>query len=103
MGVPEITAQDAMKHLSAKTADFVDIRKPGDYESGHIPGAISLGDHNIEKFLKTADKTRPLIVNCYRGNSSQGATAYLLEQGFRDVYSLQGGFEGWRGVGPVEA
>jgi thiosulfate sulfurtransferase len=102
MGVPEISVQDALKRLQAKTADFVDVRDPKDYGSGHIPGAKHLGDQNIQEFIKTADKSRPLIVNCYRGNSSQGATAFLLDQGFKEVRSLKGGFEGWRGTGMIE-
>jgi thiosulfate sulfurtransferase len=27
----------------------------------------------------------------------------LLQQGFEEVYSLQGGFEAWRSVAPIEA
>jgi len=34
-------------------------------------------------------------VVCYHGISSQSAAAYLAEQGFRDTYSLDGGFEAW--------
>jgi len=41
-------------------------------------------------------------VVCYHGNSSQSAAAYLISQGFSDVYSLDGGFELWRGTYPTE-
>ena len=44
----------------------------------------------------------PLIVTCYHGNSSQSAAAYLVGQGFSDVYSLDGGFELWRATYPDE-
>lgn len=38
----------------------------------------------------------PLVVVCYHGISSQNAAQYLHEQGFDDVYSLDGGFQAWR-------
>ena len=42
------------------------------------------------------------IVTCYHGNSSQSAAAYLVSQGFTDVYSLDGGFELWHARYPGE-
>lgn len=42
------------------------------------------------------------MVVCYHGNSSQSAAAYLVSQGFSDVYSLDGGFELWRSTYPAE-
>ena len=50
----------------------------------------------IRAFTQDANKTQPVLVYCYRGNSSQRVAAYLTEQGYTDVYSLQGGFEAWR-------
>ena len=39
---------------------------------------------------------------CYHGNSSQSAAAYLVGQGFSEVYSVDGGFELWRATYPEE-
>jgi thiosulfate sulfurtransferase len=38
----------------------------------------------------------PVVVCCYHGNSSQSAAQFLVEQGFTEVYSLNGGFEQWK-------
>ena len=46
-------------------------------------------------FVSESDKDIPLIVCCYHGISSQGAAAYFAEQGFREVYSLNGGYDAW--------
>ncbi|MCV6069119.1 sulfurtransferase, partial [Escherichia coli] len=32
----------------------------------------------------------------YHGISSQGAAQYLVNQGFEQVYSVDGGFEAWQ-------
>jgi thiosulfate sulfurtransferase len=100
MDVPEISPADALKSLDA--AAFIDVRDAGSWRSSHIPGALNVGDHNIGDFVASADKTRPTIVCCYHGNSSIGGAAYLLEQGFSEVYSLRGGFAAWHG-NPTES
>lgn len=94
--IPETTPEEAKRALDAGKALFVDIRDPDSYRSGHIPKALNLTDANVQEFLAAPDKTRPVIVCCYHGNSSRGATAFLLQSGFADVKSLSGGFEGWR-------
>jgi thiosulfate sulfurtransferase len=38
---------------------------------------------------------QPILVMCYHGISSQGAAQYLVNQGFEQVYSVDGGFEAW--------
>ncbi len=88
--------------LREKGAVVVDIRDPQAYASGHINGAVRLDNQNIQDFIRGADLDAPLVVVCYHGNSSQSAAAYLLSQGFSDVYSLDGGFELWRGTFPAE-
>lgn len=88
--------------LRKKGAVVVDIRDPQAYASGHINGAVRLDNQNIQDFIRGADLDAPLVVVCYHGNSSQSAAAYLVSQGFSDVYSLDGGFELWRGTFPAE-
>ena len=96
-----ISPQDAQA-LREKGAVVVDIRDPQVYAELHISGAKHLDNHSISDFIRAADLDAPLIVACYHGNSSQSAAAYLVSQGFSDVYSLDGGFELWRGTYPQE-
>ncbi|WP_028238107.1 thiosulfate sulfurtransferase GlpE [Stutzerimonas azotifigens] len=88
--------------LIAEGAAVVDIRDPQSYALGHIAGSAHLDNHSLPDFIAAADFDSPLIVTCYHGHSSQSAAAYLAHQGFSDVYSLDGGFEGWRGLFPGE-
>lgn len=74
---------------------LIDIRDEQSFELGHIDNAIHIGNTNIGEFINNSDRELPLIVYCYHGNSSQPAAAYLAEQGFSEVYSMDGGFEGW--------
>lgn len=93
---PEVAPTKAKQLYDEKKVIFLDIRDSRSYEAAHIPGALLLHDENIEAFIGRTSKERPLIVCCYHGNSSRGATLFLLEKGFREVYSLNGGFEEWK-------
>ena len=93
--VPEIDVQEAKKALQAGDHLFVDVRDPDSYITEHIPGAIHVHDGNVEEFVKTTDKQKPVIVYCFHGINSVGGAAYFIAQGFKTVHSLQGGFEEW--------
>ena len=74
---------------------IIDVRDPESYSMGHIENAVHVSSENILQFIDGANKSRPLIIYCYRGNSSQDAAKYLSDKGFLDVYSMDGGFEEW--------
>jgi thiosulfate sulfurtransferase len=96
--IQQIQIHEAKKKLDQKDCIFVDIRDPGSYYASHIPGALHLHDGNVQEFIQSTDKETPVIVYCYHGNSSLGATAYFVENGFKNVASMSGGFEAWRQV-----
>lgn len=103
MDAPEIDVTQAKQQLEEKAATFVDVRDLGAFQSGHIPGAVHIHDRNVEQFLAEAAKDRPVIIYCYRGNTSKGAVKHFLEQGIETVHNLTGGWESWQEVkGPVE-
>ena len=54
----------------------------------------------MEVAARLTDRQQALVVYCYHGHSSQGASDYLAEQGFSSVVSLDGGFEHWRQAHP---
>ena len=81
--------------LMSDGATIVDVRDPQSYSMHHIDNAVHVSNENIQQFIDDTDKTKPLIIYCYRGNSSQDAAQYLSDKGFLDVYSMDGGFEEW--------
>ncbi|TDV61323.1 thiosulfate sulfurtransferase GlpE [Pseudomonas sp. LP_7_YM] len=88
--------------LREKGAVLVDVRDAQTYASHHIPNSHHLDNHSIADFIRQADLDKPLVVLCYHGNSSQSAAAYLVGQGFSEVYSMDGGFELWKNTFPDE-
>ncbi|RDV23965.1 thiosulfate sulfurtransferase GlpE [Alteromonas aestuariivivens] len=79
----------------------VDIRDPQSYASAHMPDATNLNNDNFAAFLERTPRTQPVVVVCYHGVSSQQAAQVIAQQGFEQVYSMDGGFEAWRLAQPV--
>ncbi len=73
-------------------ATIVDIRDQASYKRSHMNDAILLGNDNVQDFIDQSDKQRPIIVYCYHGSSSKCVAEYLAAQGFKEVYSLNGGY-----------
>jgi thiosulfate sulfurtransferase len=101
--IPEIEVTEARGLLETGEAVFVDIRDPHSHESLRVPGSVHLDDSTVGTFVESADKEAAIVVYCYHGHSSLGATVFLLERGFRQVASLAGGFAAWQASGAPQA
>ncbi len=92
----QIDAEQVSELVKKGGVTIVDIRDPQVYEEAHISGAVSVTPENIDEFLQSADRAQPLLCYCYHGVSSQSAADYFSQNGFKEVYSMIGGFEEWR-------
>lgn len=75
---------------------LLDVRNERDYQDGHHPKALLLNDTLLHKILKTTDKSVPLIIYCYHGHSSQDFARLFADFGFKECYSVDGGYASWR-------
>ena len=102
MNFSRISAEKAKTLLAKADTNLIDIRDEQSFRLGHIVAAQHIDNHCIAEFIAKADKSKPLIVCCYHGNSSQSAAQFFVEQSFQEVYSLDGGFEHWRTLYPQD-
>lgn len=96
MPYKRISVDEAKSIIKEKNAIVADIRDAGAYSQGHIKDSINVSDKNIDSFLKDTDKEKPLVVYCYKGFSSRDAADYFAKNGFKEVYSMDGGFDAWK-------
>ena len=92
----QISVQKAHEMIESGNVTIVDIRDPDSYAQGHIPQALEVNDGNLQVFLQETDRKIPLICYCYHGISSQQAASFFVTQGFKQVYSIMGGWEEWK-------
>lgn len=79
------------------TVQLLDVRTPGEFGGGHLPGAKNLDvrDAAFAQNLASLDKKKPVYVYCLSGGRSTGAAKLMREQGFTSVYELEGGYLKW--------
>ena len=90
-----LSVSEVKNFIKSDNLKIVDIRNPNDFSLGHMPKAISLQDDTIEEFLSTTNKDTPIVCVCYHGISSRQAAQFLVDKGFSDVYSMEGGYAQW--------
>ncbi len=90
-----ISVKQAKKLIENQHVRIVDVRNESDFEKNNIPNAIHLSQYNFAEFVDSANKQNPLIVYCYCGIKSQMMARRLVDNGFEEVYSLDGGFNAW--------
>jgi rhodanese-related sulfurtransferase len=75
----------------------VDMRQPWEYQSGHIPGAMPMFINEIPARMNELPKDTDVVFQCWHGNTSLQASAFLIENGWsaERVASLSGGIAGW--------
>ncbi|MEU9138541.1 rhodanese-like domain-containing protein [Streptomyces sp. NPDC048404] len=73
----------------------IDVRTPGEYASGHLPGALNVPLDRLRRALPVLGNARSeLLVVCASGNRSANARALLAEHGV-PAASLAGGTGAW--------
>jgi len=101
-----------LEALRAKGAPLVDVREPGEFAEGRIPGAVNIPRGVLEfevdghpavnciKDPALAHRDLPVVLSCRSGARSALAAAALKDLGFAEPVSLAGGFMGWANSGP---
>ncbi|GAA4775019.1 MULTISPECIES: thioredoxin [Flavobacterium] len=91
----------AEKISTTKNAQVLDVRTPEEYNSLHLDNAININinDSDFDKKLSQLDKNKPVFVYCLAGARSAKAAARLNEQGFTEIYNMNGGITKWNASG----
>lgn len=98
---PVVTAAELENRVRSKTAPLlVDVREPGEYFEGHIPGSANYPLSRFTTVSRDLDPNQEIILICRSGNRSGMAQRYLMAQGYNYTRNMIDGMIGWSG--PVE-
>jgi hydroxyacylglutathione hydrolase len=104
--VPQMTSAELAERLEGAAESPVtvlDVRERGEWEAGHIAGAVNVPLGHLTDRIAELDRDRPLVLHCQSGGRSSIAASVLRAQGFNNVINLSDGFTGWQRRGlPVE-
>jgi len=98
MAIPVIDPQK----VDPSAQRLIDVRSLEEFhgELGHVPGSelIEMGP-DLEQALSELDKNTNLVFICRSGNRSGTVTAYAVENGFTQVFNMNGGMLLWNELG----
>lgn len=101
----DLSVDDFAKMAADKNNVILDVRTPGEFNAGHITGAVNLDVNgaDFEQKAGSLDKSKVFLVHCASGVRSVRACEKLSQLKFPRLYNLPGGFKAWVKAGqPVE-
>ena len=93
----QITQEGAKEMMGTQEVIILDGREQGEYDSGHIPGAVLLPVGSIDETTAAEvipEKDSMVLVYCRSGNRSKTASSTLAELGYTNIYEF-GGINTW--------
>ena len=96
-GYQQISQEEAKEMMDTQEVIILDVREQGEYDSGHIPGAVLLPVGSIDETTAAEvipEKDSMVLVYCRSGNRSKTASSTLAELGYTNIYEF-GGINTW--------
>lgn len=99
MNIRQIPSPDVAEQVArGESLTIIDVRTPGEYAEGHVPGSRLIPLEQLPGALADLPRDRTLYLICRSGSRSDYAGQWLAQQGF-DVVNVAGGMLYW--TGPV--
>jgi rhodanese-related sulfurtransferase/biotin operon repressor len=99
-----VPAKELLERARKGLVTVLDVRPPEEFAAGHVPGAINIPVHELEKRLKDLPRRKELVAYC-RGPyclMSYEAVSILRKKGLK-ARRLEAGLPEWRAAGlPIE-
>jgi NADPH-dependent 2,4-dienoyl-CoA reductase/sulfur reductase-like enzyme/peroxiredoxin family protein/rhodanese-related sulfurtransferase/TusA-related sulfurtransferase len=91
-GMVKIVHWDEIRNLNLKDITLIDVRTDEEYALGTIEGSINIAVDDMRGSLSKIPKDKKVIVFCGTGHRSYFAARILMQNGFKEVYNLSGGY-----------
>ena len=98
--IQSTTPQEFSDRVKAGKQNILDVRRPSEYESGHVKNAQLLELASFPKSLAAIDKNKSYYVHCARGYRSMIASSILKANGFENIVNV---YEGYAGIKNTDA
>ena len=91
---PELAARAAAEGFA-----LLDVREPWELQTARIelPGTtlLRIPMREVPARLAEIPRAQPVACICHHGARSAQVVAFLMQQGYADVYNLAGGIDAW--------
>ena len=100
--IPAASAEEFAAILKDRKVKVIDVRKPGEFESEHVNGAVNLPLDNINDVIGEIDPEKEYYVHCAGGYRSMIFNSILKARGYDKLIDIKGGFKAIRASGSVD-
>ncbi|HHY39845.1 MAG TPA: FAD-dependent oxidoreductase [Syntrophaceticus sp.] len=97
-GDMEVIYWHEIDQLDRETTLLLDVRTPAEYETGHLPGAVNIPVQELRERLSELPKNKEIIIYCRVGFRGYLAYRILVQNGFKKVRNLSGGWLTYQAV-----
>lgn len=80
-----------------RKAQLIDVREPNEFDGGHILGARNIPLTQMKMRLKEVRPDLPVYLYCQNTLRSGRAAQLLRRKGYKQLYTLKGGYKNWTG------
>ena len=100
--VPQISVAELKELIETQASlQVVDVRRPAEHESGHVPHAVSAPLAKLREMMPNLNlkPTVQTAVICAGGYRSSAATSIMQQAGFANLLNVAGGTKAWIDAG----
>jgi peroxiredoxin family protein/rhodanese-related sulfurtransferase/TusA-related sulfurtransferase len=92
-GIVKIVHWDEVHRLHAPNNFILDVRTPEEHELGHIEDSVNIEVDRLRQRLDEIPRNKKIIIYCGVGVRGYIASRILLQNGYKEVYNLSGGYK----------
>lgn len=95
----QITVSDLKRRIEiGEDLQLIDVRSPGEFAAGHVPGAINIPLEQLEGRLPDLNRDKELVILCQSGRrAAMGCD--VLRPHHDELLILEGGTAAWQSEG----
>ncbi len=90
-----LSVSEAKEKVDSGKVQVIDVRTPSEYAEGHVPGALNIPHMSILARKAELASDSELVFICAVGQRSALACEFAAAAGFRDLFNVEGGTDGW--------
>ena len=94
-GIAASEAAELLHSDDAETIVLLDVREDVELSMAAIDGAMHIPMAQIPARIGELNPDQTIVVMCHTGGRSAQVATYLSQQGFSDVFNLDGGIQAW--------
>ena len=91
----DLNPKEFQDNLISHRHTLIDVREKWEFDICKIEGAINLPMSSIMETFSELDPESSYSLYCHHGMRSMQVANFLLSNGFKSLFNLQGGIDSW--------